>query len=41
MFFTFELIFLKTEDIVLLEAIRYIKKIKPGKNINFYEGNLG
>ena len=33
--------FIKTEDIVLLEAIRYIKKIKPGKNINFYESKLG
>ena len=35
-----EKVFGRTEDIALLETIRYINKIKPDKNINFYTSKL-
>ena len=33
-------VFRKTERITMLEAIRHINKIKPGKNLSFYTSKL-
>tara|TARA_B100000287_G_C20074535_1_gene559779 strand:+ start:61 stop:465 length:405 start_codon:yes stop_codon:yes gene_type:complete len=35
-----EKVLVKTEEIVLLEVIRHINKIKPDKNIKFYTSKL-